>query len=83
MFFSGQCETNILEWNYYLVSQDGEVFYESYKNQKISKEGNIWRSGLLLPWIFNNHQVLTMNISESLKKYPIGQFYGHLSEDTG
>ena len=32
--FSGQCETNILEWNYYLVSQGGEVFYESYRNKK-------------------------------------------------
>ena len=37
LFFSGQCETNSIDWYFYLVSQGGELFYESYKNKKKKK----------------------------------------------
>ena len=75
--FSGVCEENTVDWNYYLVSQDGELYYDGYKNAKFSRNGEIWQTSYPLPSKMN--QELMMNISENnMKEYPTGHFWGHL-----
>ena len=81
MLFLGVCGGNLLDWNYYLVSHDGELFYEGYKYAKLSKSGEIWQTTYTLP--SKSDQKFTMNITENNVKYPTGQFWGHLTDLNG
>ena len=69
----GNCE---FEWNYYLDHQDGELFYDGYRQAKFSREENYWQ-------LKENKKKLQMNLTENTMKYPAGTFLGHTTNLDG
>ena len=75
VLLKGVCNNSPIDWNYYLTRQEGEIYFEGYKNEQWKKVGN--------KWITSNYQVsndayLEMSPADNSKMYPVGFFVGNI-----
>ena len=70
--YSGLCANSFLDWNYYLKEKDGKIFYEGFRDAKISKVGVIWKTSYQI----SNETFISMNTTENKMQYPVGVFKG-------
>ena len=57
--------------------------YEGYKNQLLSRNGDIWQTSYRVLDLRKSDQKFTMNITDIGKTYPVGHVSGHLSKLNG
>ena len=78
----GLCFNSLIDWNYYLVKEDGKIFYEGYKNGQLRKVGNNWRTSERII-LGRTDAFLEMNPDDNYKKYPVGSFVGDVYDPNG
>ena len=75
LLLKGLCDNSQIDWNYYLTSLDGEVFYEGYINEQWKNAGNKWKTSNNL---MKDVAFVEMNPAENSNKYPVGFFLGDM-----
>ena len=71
------CATSSFNWNYYLETDNGEIYYEGYSSKQWKKHGDHWKNEDRLK-LDSTQAVLKMNPAENSNNYPIGMFYGNM-----
>ena len=80
---SAVCKLSSIERVFYLVTKNSTVSYEGYKNLKLSKNGELWRTNQLDQSFAENHQQLIINATKNDKSYPIGHVLGKIENVNG
>ena len=73
----------MLDWNYFLKKdEDGQIFYEGYKNSKLYHNGSAWVNGEQIP-LGRSTATFQLEEKEIEMKYPVGVFNATIVDISG
>ena len=73
----------MLDWNYFLKKdEDGQIFYEGYKNSKLHHNGSAWVNGEQIP-LGRSTATFKLEEKEIEMKYPTGVFNATIVDING